>query len=89
MVNPKKTSFTATQVANNSMAMGGAFMHILELEKEVSKLRHHMSVLSKQLKGKGEEKRVEEKEEVAAVVAKAEAKAEVAAIGAPHITSGV
>jgi len=42
MVNAKKTSFTATQVANNGMAMGAAFMRILELEKEVSRLRHHV-----------------------------------------------
>jgi len=47
MVNAKKTSFTATQVANNGMAMGAAFMRFLELEKEVSRLRHHVSVLSK------------------------------------------
>jgi len=91
MVNAKKTSFTATQVANNSMAMGAAFMCILELEKEVSRLRHHVSVLSKRLHEKGEEKRVEEKEEVAEVVAEAEAEAEaeVAAVGVPPITSGV
>ena len=47
MVNTKKNSFTATQVANNGMAMGAAFMCILELEKEVAKLRHHVLVLSK------------------------------------------
>jgi len=105
MVNAKKTWFTATQVANNSMAMGAAFMHILELEKVVSRLRDHVSVLSKRLNGKGEEKRIEGKEEVAEVVAEAEAEAEivceaeaeagivgeaeVAAVGAPPSTSGV
>jgi len=90
MVNAKKTSFTATQVAKNSMAMGAAFMCILELEKEVSRLRHHVSVLSKRLNGKGEEKMVAKKEEVAEVlVAEAEAEAEVAAVGGPPITSGV
>jgi len=96
MVNAKKTSFTATQVANNGMAMGAAFMRILELEKEVSRLRHHVSVLSKRLNGRREGKTVEEKkEEVAEVVAEAEAEAEtedeaeVAAVGAPPITSGV
>jgi len=95
MVNAKKTSFTATQVANNGMAMGGAFMCILELEKEVLRLRHHVSVLSKRLNEKGEERKVEEKEEVAEVVAEAEAEAGleveavVAAIGVPPITSGV
>jgi len=95
MVNAKKTSFTATQVASNGMAMGAAFMGILELEKEVSRLRHHVSVLSKRLSGKEREKKVEEKEEVAEVVAEAEAEAEVgsgaevAAVGAPPITSGV
>jgi len=89
MVNAKKTSFTATQVANNGMVMGAAFMRILDLEKEVSRLRHHVLVLSKRLKEKGEERMVEEKEEVAEVVAEAEAEAEVAAVGAPSITSGV
>jgi len=58
MVNAKKTSFMVMQVANNGMAMGAAFMRILELEKEVSRLRYHMSVLSKRLNEKGEEKRV-------------------------------
>jgi len=95
MVNAKKTSFTATQVANNGMAMGAAFIHILELEKEVSRLRHHVSVLSKRLNGREEGKKVEEKEEVAEVVAEAEAEAEgrveaeVAAVGTPPIASGV
>jgi len=49
MVNAKKNSFTATQVAENGMVMGAAFMRILELEKEVARLRHHVSVLSKRL----------------------------------------
>jgi len=95
MVSAKKTSFTATQVANNGMAMGAAFMRILELEKEVSRLGHHVSVLSKRLNGEGEKKKVEEKEEVAGVVAEAEAEAErevvaeVAAVGTPPIASGV
>jgi len=95
MVNAKKTSFTATKVASNGMVMGAAFMCILELEKEVSRLRHHVSVLSKWLNGRGEEKMIEEREEVAEVVAEAEAEAEivgeaeVAAVGAPPIASGV
>ena len=95
MVNAKKTSFTATQVANNGMAMGAAFRRILELEKEVSRLWHHVSILLKGLNGKGERKGVEENEEVAEVVAEAEAEAEervdteVAAVGASPITSGV
>jgi len=95
MVNAKKTSFTATQVANNGMAMGAAFMRILELEKEVSRLRHHVSVLSKRLNGKEKREEETEKEEVAEVVAEAEAEAEegveagAAAVGTPPITSGV
>jgi len=95
MVNAKKTSFMATQVANNGMAMSAAFMRILELKKEVSRLRHHVSVLSKRLKGKEEGGKVEEKEEVAEEVAEAEAEAEekvgaeVAAVGTPPIASGV
>jgi len=83
MVNAKKTSFTATSVGENSLALCVALMRIQELEKEVSRLRHQVSVLSKKLNGRKEEKRVEEREEVAEVVA------EVAAVGAPPITSGV
>jgi len=77
------------------MAMGAAFIRILELEKAVSKLRHDVSGLSKRLKRRGEQKKVEEKEEVAEVVAEDESEAEimdeaeVAAVGAPPITSGV
>jgi len=95
MVNAKNTSFTATQVANNGMAMGAVFMRILELEKEVSRLRHQVSVLSKRLNGKGGKEKIEEKEEVAEVVAEAEAEAEiedeaeVAAVGTPPSASGV
>jgi len=66
-------------------------MRILELEKEVSRLRHHVSVLSKRVNRGEQKKGVEEKEEVAEVVAEAEERveAEVAAVGAPPITSGV
>ena len=35
MVNAKKTALMATQVANNGMAMGAAFIRMEELEKEV------------------------------------------------------
>jgi len=89
MVNAKKTSFAATKVAENRLALGVAFMRIQELEKEVSRLRHHVLVLLKRLNGKEKESRVEEKEEVAEVVAEAEVEAEVAAVGAPSITGGV
>jgi len=95
MVNAKKTSFVATEVAKNGLALGVAFMSIEELEKEVSRLRHHVSVLSKRLNGRGKVKEVEEKEEVAEIVAETEVKAEavgeaeVAAVGASPITSGV
>jgi len=66
MVNAKKTSFTATQVIEYGSAMGGAFMHILELEKEVSRVRHHVFILLKKLNGKGKRLEwVEEKEELA------------------------
>ena len=70
-------------------------MRILELEKEVSRLWHHVSVISKRLNGREIEERVKEKEEVAEVVAETEVEAEiegedeVAAVGAPSITSGV
>jgi len=79
----------ATQVANTGMVIGAAFISILELEKEVSRLWHHVSILSKRLKGWEEEKRVEEKDEVGEVVAEVVVETEVAAVGAPPITSGV
>jgi len=47
MVKRGSTTFSATKVAKAGLAASAALMRILELEKEVSKLRHHVSVLSK------------------------------------------
>jgi len=80
MVNARKNS-----VAENGMAMGVAFMHMLKLEKKMARLRHYMSVLSKRLDGRKEKGREEEKEEVAV---QNEVVAEVAAVGVSPITSG-
>jgi len=68
------------------MAMSAAFMHILSLEKEVARLRHHVSVLSKLLdrrerKGKGVEK--------GKLVVQDESEEKVAAVGMPLIASGI
>jgi len=47
MVKRGSTTFSATKVAKAGLAALPALTRILELEKEVSKLRHHVSVLSK------------------------------------------
>jgi len=47
MVKGGSTTFSATKVAKTGLAASAALTRILELEKEVSKLRHHVSVLSK------------------------------------------
>ena len=45
------TTFSATKVAKAGLAASAALQRILDLEKEVSKLRHHVSVLSKRNHG--------------------------------------
>jgi len=47
MVKRGSTTFSATKVAKAGLAASAALTRILELEKEVGKLRHHVSVLSK------------------------------------------
>jgi len=47
MVKRGSTTFLATKVAKVGLAASAALMKIIELEKEVSRLRHHVSVLSK------------------------------------------
>jgi len=47
MVKRGSTTFSATKVAKVGLAASAVLMRILELEREVSKLRHHVSVLSK------------------------------------------
>ena len=47
MVKRGSTTFSATKVAKAGLAASAVLTRILELEKEVSRLRHHVSVLSK------------------------------------------
>jgi len=47
MVKRGSTTFSATKVAKAGLAASAALTRILELEKEVSRLRHHVSVLSR------------------------------------------
>ena len=47
MVKRGPTTFSATKVAKAGLAASAALERILNLEKEVSRLRHHVSVLSK------------------------------------------
>jgi len=63
MVKRGSTTFSATKVAKAGLMASAALTRILELEKEVSGLRHHVSVLSKQNHGlkKEAERREEEK----------------------------
>ena len=49
------TSFSATKVAKARLAAWAALQRILDLEKEVSRLRHHVSVLSKRNHGLNKE----------------------------------
>jgi len=51
MVKRGTSTFSATQVAKPGLAALAALTRILELEKEVSRLRHHVSVLSKRNHG--------------------------------------
>jgi len=47
MVKRGPTTFSATKVAKVGFVASAALQKIMDLEKEVSKLRHHVSVLSK------------------------------------------
>jgi len=47
MVKRGSTSFSATKVAKAGLAASAALTRILELEREVLRLRHHVSVLLK------------------------------------------
>jgi len=51
MVKQGPTTFSAMKVAKAGLAASAALTKILELEREVSKLRHHVSVLSKRNHG--------------------------------------
>jgi len=45
------TTFSATQVAKQGLAVSTALLKMVDLEKEVSRLRHHVSVLSRRNHG--------------------------------------
>jgi len=45
------TTFSATQVAKQGLAVSTALLKMADLEKEVSRLRHHVSVLSRRNHG--------------------------------------
>jgi len=45
------TTFSATQVAKQGLAVSAALIKMADLEKEVSRLRHHVSVLSRRNHG--------------------------------------
>jgi len=59
MVKRGSTTFLATKVAKAGLAASAALTRILELEKEVGKLRHHVSVLSKRIHVMGKEAEME------------------------------
>ena len=61
MVKRGYTTFSATKVAKAGLAASAALARILELEKEVGKLGHHVSVLSRRIQVMGKE--AERKEE--------------------------
>jgi len=65
MVKRGSTTFSASKVAKAGLTATAALHKILDFEKDVSKLRHHVSVLSK--KNHGLQKQVDrlKKEEVA------------------------
>jgi len=47
MVKRGSTTFSATKVAKAGLVASAVLQKIMDLEKEVSRLRHHVSVLSK------------------------------------------
>ena len=67
MVKRGSTTFSATKVAKGGLTATAALQKILDLEKDVSKLRHHVSVLSKRNHGLQKEVDRLKKEEVAVV----------------------
>jgi len=65
MVKRGSTTFSATKVAKVGLVTSAALQKIMDLEKEVSKLRHHVSVLSKRNHGLQKEvDRLKKEEEV-------------------------
>ena len=74
MVKRGDKSFSANKLANTGLVMADMVRKVLEMEKEIGRLRHHVSVLSKRevkLRREIEEERkgMERKDEVASEVA--------------------
>jgi len=71
MVKRGPTTFSATKVAKVGLVASAALQKIMDLEKEVSKLRHHVSVLSKRnhLLQKEADSRKKEEQEVSSEMA--------------------
>ena len=71
MVKRGSTTFSATKDAKAGLVALAALQKIMDLEKEVSKLRHHVSVLLKRnhVLQKEVEERKKEEEEVSSEVA--------------------
>jgi len=65
MVKRGSTTFSATKVAKAGLTATAVLQKIMDLEKDVSKLRHHVSVLSKRNHGLQKEVERLKKEEVA------------------------
>jgi len=65
MVKRGSTTFSATKVAKAGLTATAALQKIMDLEKDVSKLRHHVSVLSKRNHGLQKEVNRLKKEKVA------------------------
>ena len=81
MVKRGSKSFSANKLADTGLVMADMVRKMLEMEKEIGRLRHHVSVLSKREHGLRREmgrREGGEKEEVASVVA--EGKVEVVAV---------
>jgi len=64
MVKRGSTTFSATKVAKAGLTATAALQKIMDLEKDVSKVRHHVSVLSKRNHGLQKEVERLKKEEV-------------------------
>ena len=59
MVKTNNTKFSATSVAKGSVVLPKAIEKNFALEAEVSRLRHHVSVLSKRLHTTTREKEIQ------------------------------
>ena len=81
MVKRGSKSFSANKLADTGLVMADMVRKMLEMEKEIGRLRHHVSVLSKREVGlRRELKGMERKEEVASEVAEGKVEVEVVAV---------